>query len=286
MIRECVIVKARRLGAARRPRWIDNGSWGAAIAVSIHLPPQRDATHLQRIHRVGRVHVRTLSAVLLRLEELNVLHHALFDLMRHQVGHLTHGWGTHETMRGLASSAVSDQRHWRHLLHARGPWRPLQLRLWWKGGRGMRLNFVYKAGARDKHKEAEYTHQLQLTLNLGVELSVTGATTLALIAIDGGLQFRRIAQVLLLAFVRVQVLHVPGRRRRRRKKEKLIKTQTLCKTGMNIKNTIKMKENFMTVPRYIPSRGIFYWMRRGWWCFGWLATGCTKKSCDSANESL
>ena len=49
-----------------------------------------------------------------------------------------------------------------------------------------------------------------MALDLRIELAVTGTTTLAFVAIDGCLKFRRVAQVLFLALVRIQVLHVPG----------------------------------------------------------------------------
>lgn len=130
--------------------------------------------------------------------------------MRHQIGHLADVRSTHETMRGLTAS-VCDQREWRHLLHGRGYGRTLHL--WLSGG-----EIINSKSLADKMSKT--TYHLQLALDLGVELAVAGATSLAFIAVNGRLQFRWVAQILFLALVWVQVLHVSERGGRELIKEK------------------------------------------------------------------
>lgn len=110
MIWECVVVEPlRRFSAARRYCGIHRCRW-ASIAVRVHVSPEGNATHLQRIDRIVGRQVGTLRSLLLVwLEQFNVLHHAVFDVMSHQVRHLADIRSTHETVRGL-TAPVSDQR--------------------------------------------------------------------------------------------------------------------------------------------------------------------------------
>lgn len=53
------------------------------------------------------------------------------------------------------------------------------------------------------------SYQAELILHVRIELRIRGTTTLASIAIDGRLQFHRCAELQTIAFVWIEVLHVP-----------------------------------------------------------------------------
>lgn len=59
--------------------------------------------------------------------------------------------------------------------------------------------------------ECPLTHHLQLLLHLRFKLSIARSSTFTPVAVDRGLQLGWCAQVLLLAFVWIQILHVSGR---------------------------------------------------------------------------
>lgn len=103
---------------------------------------------------------------------------------------------------------MGDQRQRRHLLHATGQRGSRNGRLWSIGAYQTRN--ISTTSSWLIQAAALCTHHRHLVVH-GLVLAVAGAASFPAIPIDGRLQLRRRAQILFLALVRVQILHVSAR---------------------------------------------------------------------------